>query len=400
MPITVNRALNYNEKKVEKGKAKCIGEGNMLLPVPCMNFYQKLDVFQSRNELNERARTKTIHISLNFDPSENHSTEKLNRIASAYMDRIGFGEQPYLIYQHLDAAHPHIHILSTTIRADGSRINTHNLGRNQSEIARKELEEIFALVPASKQEKVIEYMLRPIEILKAEYGYSETRQSIANIVTQVIDTYNFISLPAFNAALSQFNVIADEGKEEGIIRRNKGLQYRMLDAGGNKIGVPIKASALPGKPTLTSLECKFDRNRKNRPPVLTALKSTINTALAKKPRDIHHLKRQLSSDQVATILRKNESGLIYGITFIDQVNRSVINGSELGKPYSIAGLAKRLEQVTGKHNESFVHGLSAQPQDNIELDLLDSLLKPEWEQESTPHELKKRRKQQNDNHKS
>lgn len=153
MPITINRALNYNEQKVQKGKAKCIGEGNILLPASCMNFYQKLDVFESRNKLNERAQTKTIHISLNFDPSENHSTQKLNLIAAAYMDRIGFGEQPYLIYQHHDAGHPHIHIVSTTIRSDGSRIPTHNIGRNVSEPARKEIEEIFALVPASKQEK-------------------------------------------------------------------------------------------------------------------------------------------------------------------------------------------------------------------------------------------------------
>jgi uncharacterized protein YijF (DUF1287 family) len=49
------------------------------------------------------------------------------------MEKIGFGEQPYLIYKHEDAGHPHIHIVSTTIKADGSRINTHNIGRNQSE---------------------------------------------------------------------------------------------------------------------------------------------------------------------------------------------------------------------------------------------------------------------------
>lgn len=282
MPITINRALNYNEQKVQKGKAKCIGEGNILLPASCMNFYQKLDVFESRNKLNERAQTKTIHISLNFDPSENHSTQKLNLIAAAYMDRIGFGEQPYLIYQHHDAGHPHIHIVSTTIRSDGSRIPTHNIGRNVSEPARKEIEEIFALVPASKQEKTKEYILQPIDIEVAHYGYSETRRSIANITSQVLDNYNIISLPAFNAVLKQFNVIADEGKENGIIRKHKGLQYRLLDESGNKIGVPIKASSLPSQPTLVTLEKKFATNRKNRDRHVQSLKDILDQTLKKK----------------------------------------------------------------------------------------------------------------------
>jgi len=60
-----------------------------------------------------------------------------------YMEKIGFCEQPYLIYRHYDAGHPHIHIVSINIRRDGSRISLHNIGRNQSEKARKEIENEF-----------------------------------------------------------------------------------------------------------------------------------------------------------------------------------------------------------------------------------------------------------------
>ncbi len=56
------------------------------------------------------------------------------------MSKIGFGDQPYLVYQHFDARHPHIHIVTTNIKSDGSRIKTHNIGRNQSERARREIE--------------------------------------------------------------------------------------------------------------------------------------------------------------------------------------------------------------------------------------------------------------------
>lgn len=84
-----------------------------------MNFYQKLAGFHQRNNLNERASTKTLHVSLNFDPSEKLNPQKLLLIANEYMNRIGFAEQPFLVYKHVDAGHPHIHIVSTTIQADG-----------------------------------------------------------------------------------------------------------------------------------------------------------------------------------------------------------------------------------------------------------------------------------------
>ena len=38
------------------------------------------------------------------------------------MQGIGFGNQPYLVYQHHDAGHPHIHMVTANIQADGQRI--------------------------------------------------------------------------------------------------------------------------------------------------------------------------------------------------------------------------------------------------------------------------------------
>ncbi len=91
--------------------------------------------------LNENVSRNSVHISLNFDPSEKLTNEQLKEISDRYMQKIGFGEQPYLVYQHFDAGHPHIHIVSVKVRADSTRIDTNNIGRNQSEKARKEIEQ-------------------------------------------------------------------------------------------------------------------------------------------------------------------------------------------------------------------------------------------------------------------
>ena len=96
---SIRSALNYNEKKVQKGIAECLYAANYLPDASQMNFYQKLCGFERLNSLNERASTKTLHVSLNFDPSERISDKKLVEIANAYMGKIGFGEQSFLVYK-------------------------------------------------------------------------------------------------------------------------------------------------------------------------------------------------------------------------------------------------------------------------------------------------------------
>ena len=150
---SISKALNYNEHKVQEGKAEILSASGFLKEADKMNFYEKLERFESLTSLNERTATNTLHVSLNFDPSETLSNDKLVEIADTYMQKIGYNNQPYLVYRHHDAGHPHIHIVSTNIERDGSRISMHNMGRNQSEKARKEIEIDFKLVKAEDKKK-------------------------------------------------------------------------------------------------------------------------------------------------------------------------------------------------------------------------------------------------------
>lgn len=341
-PKSIEAALNYNEKKVQKENAVCLHAANYLKDGKEMNFYQKLAGFERLNSLNERATTKTLHVSLNFDPSEKLSENKLLQIASAYMQKIGFGEQPYLVYKHEDAGHPHIHIVSTTIKADGSRINTHNIGRNQSEKARKEIEKMYGLIKAERQQRLRSPGIKPIDVEKVIYGKSETKRSISNIVGAVFSQYKFASLPEFNAALKQFNVVADRGKEDGRIYKNRGLVYRILDSNGNKVGVPIKASSISCKPILDNLEKKFITNETAKESLKSFVKVKLDDCFSQSPSTMKELMEHLKQKSIYTLLRQNTEGRLYGITFVDNQNKVVFNGSDLGKSYSAAALQSRL----------------------------------------------------------
>src|SRR5665213_988747 len=342
IPKSIQAVLNYNEKKVQKCAAECLHAANYLSEAQDMNFYQKLNGFEILNNLNSRATTKTIHISLNFDPSEKLSNDKLIEVANVYMEKIGFGQQPFLVYKHEDAGHPHIHIVSTTIREDGSRINTHNIGRNQSEKARKEIEQMYGLVKAERRQQLMKPSIKPVDAAKVIYGKSETKRSISNVVGSVFSQYKFTSLPEFNAALKQFNVIADRGKEEGRIYKNRGLVFCILDSDGNKVGVPIKASSIGCKPILDNLEKKFTANEVAKEPLKQRTKNAIDDCLQTSPESMKNLVAALSQKNIYTVLRQNAEGRLYGITFVDNQNKVVFNGSDLGKGYSAAALQTRL----------------------------------------------------------
>lgn len=350
IPKSIKRALNYNEQKVQKGDAELIHAGNYLKLPEEMNFKDKLQRFENLIALNDRAQTKAIHISLNFHPSEKEklSKELLTTLADEYMERIGFGNQPYLVYQHNDVIHPHVHIVSTLIKEDGSRINTHHLGKDVSDPARKEMEIKYDLISSNKKEQEqSQEKERVVDAQKVQYGKSETRRSIINVLDNVIDQYKYTSLAELNAVLKLYNVMADRGQENGRIYKNRGLNYRVLDKDGQKAGVPIKASSIYSKPTLDNLEKKFAENEQRREPDKKHLKNVIDWELQKSPRSLDEFIKALAKEQVSVVVRRSEQGQVYGLTYIDHEKKTVFNGSDLGKEYS----AKRMQEKLGMERQ-------------------------------------------------
>ncbi|MCX2492626.1 relaxase/mobilization nuclease domain-containing protein [Pedobacter sp. PF22-3] len=125
---SIRGILHYNEDKVASLDARLIMASGFAADIKKMNFSQKLNRFKHLTGLNAAVKTNALHISLNFDASDKLDNQKLQQIALEYMKRIGFGDQPFLVYRHADSAHPHIHIVTTNIQKDGERIDIHGIG--------------------------------------------------------------------------------------------------------------------------------------------------------------------------------------------------------------------------------------------------------------------------------
>jgi hypothetical protein len=339
---SIRGMLHYNENKVDRLEARLIMASGFAADVSSMSLEKKLLRFTYLTILNPKVKTNAVHISLNFDRLDKLSNEQMVQISKAYMERIGFGDQPYLVYRHTDAAHPHIHIATTNIKADGQRIDLHGIGWMRSEPARKELEKEYGLVVAERRQRSNELGIKPADIGKAEYGKVPTKHAITNIVNAVIRDYKFTSLAEFNAVLKQFNIVADRGREDTQMFQKNGLLYSLIDGKGEKIGVPIKASALYGKPTLVNLSKLFERNIDMRKPFRDDLKQRIERTF-KAYQSISKATwiAEMVKQQVQVTFRQNDQGFIYGVTYVDHQNRTVFNGSELGKAYSAKAITER-----------------------------------------------------------
>ena len=339
---SIRGMLYYNENKVADAEAALILSSGFAGDTSGMNVNQKLRRFQHLTQMRPSVKTNAVHISLNFHSSEKLSNDHLQKIAGSYMEKIGFGDQPFLVYRHDDSAHLHLHIVTTNITADRKRIYTHDIGRTLSEPARKAIEQEFNLVRAESKQFKKEAGIKAADPEQARYGQLPTKRAISNVLTAVTRDYQFTSLAEYNAILKCFNVVALRGAEHTAMYEKKGLMYSLLNAKGEAIGVPIKASAFYNKPTFRNLEFKFDLNREKRKLYKDELKNSIDQVLGHyttitKATFVKELKEQ----GIDIAFRQNEQGFIFGVTFIDHHNKVVFNGSDLGKAYSAKAITDR-----------------------------------------------------------
>ena len=402
-------SFGYNEKKVRKGSAIPITASGYPKELEDLSREQKLARLSKQAALRPSVQKPGVHIFISFDASERLSRKKLSQIAHEYMQGIGFGEQPYLVYQHLDTGVPHLHVVTINIDANGKPMKTSNIGRVESSRTRRELEIRHNLVVADDPVRKQRQQAEAIQLQAAVYGKKGTLGSIAEILQGVLTTYNYTSLPELNALLRQFNVLADRGAPDSTLYQHGGLMYCILDKQGKQIGKAIKASAFEFNPTLDFLKTRFNENkitRGKKRQEKNSLRNAIDLIhLSPEKRTLATLMAELKKLGVDTVLRENEQGRIYGFTFVDHRTKYVFNGRELGPEYGANALLKRFppEDISQRQLAAERNRLSFPPpphnwhppfrneewQNNSGgFSLLGELMQPEYTNEQLPWYLR------------
>ena len=161
-------ALAYNQCKVDRGKGAVLATSNIREPAD-----GRFGVAALADELlrwmpsHVRTEKPVVHISLNPDPEDRLSDDELTDIAAEYMEGMGWGGQPYVVYKHTDIDRPHIHIVTVQVDSTGRKINDSR--RNERSVAETErIERKYGLHRAKGRKRGELWRLAPVEPEKGD----------------------------------------------------------------------------------------------------------------------------------------------------------------------------------------------------------------------------------------
>ena len=322
-------ALGYNFKKVEKGEASILLAQDLFQNKE--GTYTMAEVFADMQAvIPEKCRTKKMvfHCSLNPHPDEKLSDETLTQIAKEYMEALGYGKQPYIVFKHNDIAREHIHIVSLRVDGEGRKINDKFEKRRSKKIT-DALEKRFGLIPSSKvADKAVE------ETPQIDTTQGNIKEQVASALRMVLKHYRFCSLGELNAILSAYNLTVEEIKTEFRGKKYDGLVYVPTDGKGNKVGTPIHASDIGRGVGYTAVQNRMQKSKQAIKPLVPTIRGKVLQAMRTSPQTEKDLRSRLEEQGLRVVIRKNESGRIYGSTFIDDEVGVALNGSRLGKGYA------------------------------------------------------------------
>ena len=322
-------ALGYNFKKVEKEEASILLAQGLYQNKE--GTYTMAEVFADMQALiPEKCRTKKMvfHCSLNPHPDEKLSNETLMQIAREYMEALGYGKQPYIVFKHNDIAREHIHIVSLRIDDEGKKINDKFEKRRSKQIT-DALERKYSLIPSSK---VTDREMK--EVSKIDTTKGNIKEQVAEMLLSVLKHYEFCSLGELNAILSVYNLAVEEVKTEFRGKKYEGLVYGPTDDKGDKVSSPIHASDIGRGVGYTAVQNRMQKSKQAIKPLISIIRYRVLQAMRTSPNTEKEFRQRLEEQGLRVVIRKNDNGRIYGITFIDDEQGVALNGSRLGKGYA------------------------------------------------------------------
>ena len=200
--------MYYNKEKVDKNEAEVLLWQKMLEP---FDKYGRMDVdacmesFRPYLEANRRMTNTVFHVSLNPSPEDRLTDERLRDIAREYMERMGYGEQPYIVFKHKDISREHLHIVSLRVDEQGRKLPHDFEARRSMEILR-DLERKYGLHPSIKGEEQADRL----GLRKVNYKEGNVKQQISSVVRSCLCNYKCSSYGEFRTLLERFNVSVEE----------------------------------------------------------------------------------------------------------------------------------------------------------------------------------------------
>ena len=318
-------ALAYNGEKINEARGRILGSNKVVIPPDGhARIAQMVEDFKSFMPKMGRTKKPVLHISLNPHPDDRLTDQDFEILAREYLDKLGFGDQPFVIYKHEDIDRHHIHIVTVNVNEQGKRLNQAFLFRRSKAIT-NELEQKYNLHKAQREK------VSPDTPIKKLDPSGDIKRQVQNTVKLVGMRYKFQTLGEYNAILSLYNIRCEptDGRVNG--REYHGLVYFAMNDNGDTVSTPFKASRLGKFASRAAVEGHFERSKES--VEIRPTKRIVASVMAQSSGQDDFITR-LKDNGIDLVLRYNEDGRIYGATFVDHNTHTVLNGSRLGKEFS------------------------------------------------------------------
>ena len=330
-------ALAYNGEKVNEGVAKILETNKVFSPADGTHDISTcMQDFMAYMPSHVLTKKPVIHISLNPHPDDSLTDEQFSAIAWEYIEKMGYANQPFIVYKHEDIDRHHLHIVTLAVDERGKKINDGNNFYTSTRIL-KELEQKYGLIPAQMRKEKEVFRLQ-----KVCYGDGENlKKQLVSVIRPAAKFYHCPSFKEYRALLSTYNICVEEVKGEMYGKPYNGLVYFATDDKGKKVGNPFKASLFGKAVGYEALQNRFKASKEKlkekhlAPKTKAVVAGALRRSAAKED-----FRANLHRKGIDVLFRENEQGRLYGITFIDHNNGCVVNGSRLGKELSANAIAE------------------------------------------------------------
>ena len=330
-------ALAYNGEKVNEGVAKILETNKVFSPADGTHDISAcMQDFMAYMPSHVLTKKPVIHISLNPHPDDRLTDEQLSAIAREYIEKMGYANQPFIVYKHEDIDRHHLHIVTLAVDERGKKINDGNNFYTSTRIL-KELEQKYGLIPAQMRKEKEVFRLQ-----KVCYGDGENlKKQLVSVIRPAAKFYHCPSFKEYRALLSTYNICVEEVKGEIRGKTYMGLLYFATDDKGNKVGKVFKSSLFGKSVGYEALQNRFKASKeKLKEKHLAPKTKAIVAGALKRSATREDFRGNLHHRGIDVIFRENEEGRLYGVTFIDHNNGCVVNGSRLGKELSANAVAE------------------------------------------------------------
>ena len=113
--------IDYNERKNEEGKSELLVAENFAMNPDNLKKSDYIAYMESVCRTNPAVKAKQFHAVISCKGRE-YSADDLKNVALQYINKMGYGNNPYMIYFHSDTENNHVHIVSTRVQKNGQKV--------------------------------------------------------------------------------------------------------------------------------------------------------------------------------------------------------------------------------------------------------------------------------------